>query len=63
VTAPPPEEPRSTERSEAPIYKKWWFWTAIGVVAAGAVGGALLLGGTSNPSCPKGITCKSIGSP
>jgi tetratricopeptide (TPR) repeat protein len=25
-----------------PIYKRWWFWTAIGVVAAGAVVGIVL---------------------
>lgn len=27
-----------------PIYKKWWFWTAIGVVAVGAGGTILYLG-------------------
>jgi hypothetical protein len=38
---------------EAPIYKKWWFWTGIGVVAAGAVVAVLLLsGGTTRPDCP-----------
>jgi hypothetical protein len=41
VTAmtPPPDS-----EATAPIYKRWWFWTAIGVVAAGvgiaAAGGA-----------------------
>lgn len=37
VTAPPPE-------ASPPIYKRWWFWTGLGVIAAGvgiaAAGGA-----------------------
>jgi tetratricopeptide (TPR) repeat protein len=32
ATAPPPAPPK-------PIYKKWWFWTAVGVVAVGAAVG------------------------
>ena len=28
---PPPENPEG-----APVYKKWWFWTGVAVVAAGA---------------------------
>lgn len=32
VTAPPP--------AAAPVYKRWWFWTAVGVVLAGAAVGA-----------------------
>ena len=30
ITATAPIEPRT------PVYKKWWLWTAVGVVAAGA---------------------------
>jgi hypothetical protein len=42
-----------------PIYTRWWFWTIIGVVAAGAaVGVVLAMGGTSKPDCPAGVTCK-----
>jgi tetratricopeptide (TPR) repeat protein len=34
ATAPPP--------AHTPVYKKWWLWTVVGVVVAGAVvGGAL----------------------
>jgi tetratricopeptide (TPR) repeat protein len=33
VTAPPPEPKRT------PVYKRWWLWTAVGVVAAGAAVG------------------------
>jgi hypothetical protein len=35
-----------------PIYTRWWFWTALGVVAAGGVAAALLIpGGVTKPSC------------
>jgi hypothetical protein len=41
--------------SASPIYKKWWFWTAIGVVAAGTVAAVLLVpGGVTRPDCPAG---------
>jgi hypothetical protein len=36
-------EPAATEETRTPIYKRWWFWTAIGVVAVGAGGTAYLL--------------------
>ena len=29
------------------VFRKWWFWTAVGVVAAGATTGAILLSRTS----------------
>lgn len=37
VASPPPP---------TPVYKRWWFWTAIGVVAAGAVAGGVAYGVT-----------------
>ncbi len=39
--------------TETPVYERWWFWTAIGVVVAGGVVAALLLsgGGTTKPPC------------
>jgi hypothetical protein len=38
---------------ETPVYKKWWFWTGIGAVVAGAVvTGVVLSGGDSKPPCP-----------
>ncbi len=43
-TAPPAEE-----TAGKPIYKKWWFWTAVGAVAAGGVA-AVLLSGRSSPA-------------
>jgi hypothetical protein len=43
----------------SPIYERWWFWTAIGVVVAGGVVAALLIpGGTTKPPCPSGVTCQ-----
>ena len=46
-----PGEPPPGER-EHPVYTRWWFWTAIGVVVAGGVAAALLIpGGTTRPAC------------
>jgi hypothetical protein len=44
-----------------PVYTRWWFWTAIGVVVAGGVAAALLIpGGTTRPTCfsPDPGVCK-----
>jgi tetratricopeptide (TPR) repeat protein len=51
VTAPPPEK-------KTPVYKKWWLWTAVGVVAVGAaLGAGLAVGLQSNtPSSALGAT-------
>jgi tetratricopeptide (TPR) repeat protein len=41
-----------------PVYKRWWFWTAIGAVVLGSVGLAFALNrGSSDPSCPVGRIC------
>jgi PEGA domain-containing protein len=45
-------DPEPIVTSSSPIYKKWWFWTAIGVVVAGGVTGlavGLTAGGSSIP--------------
>jgi tetratricopeptide (TPR) repeat protein len=40
-----------------PFYTKWWFWTAVGAVAVGAL--VLALRGPHDPSCPSDRTaCK-----
>jgi tetratricopeptide (TPR) repeat protein len=47
VSSPPP----STSEAH-PVYTRWWFWTAIGVVAAGAVITAIAVsssGGSAGP--------------
>jgi hypothetical protein len=33
---PPPQVARAPEESPDAWYRKWWFWTAVGVVALGA---------------------------
>jgi tetratricopeptide (TPR) repeat protein len=38
------------EESEGGILTKWWFWTAVGVVAVGAGTAAVTLGGNSPPT-------------
>ena len=35
--------------AETPLYKKWWLWTAVGVVAVGAGAAALSTGGNTAP--------------
>ncbi len=43
---------RPPDEESHPIYKRWWFWTALGVVAAGGVAAALLIpGGVTKPTC------------
>jgi tetratricopeptide (TPR) repeat protein len=56
VPPPPAEEP-------APVYKRWWFWTAVGVaVAAGTVGVLAATGtfksGAKDPACEAGRICQ-----
>jgi tetratricopeptide (TPR) repeat protein len=46
ASAPPPEK-------KTPVYKKWWLWTAVGVVAVGVgVGLGVGLGTSSSGSLP-----------
>ncbi len=51
--AHPPARPVA---EPAPIYKRWWFWTALGVVAAGAAGGVILARGKTD-LCPPQRDC------
>ena len=48
ASAPPPA-------AKTPVYKKWWLWTAVGVVAAGAAVG-LGVGLTRTPAAPTANT-------
>ncbi|HZS39853.1 MAG TPA: tetratricopeptide repeat protein [Polyangia bacterium] len=43
IVAPPPAPPKRT-----PIYKRWWLWTTVAVVAAVGVGVGLGVGLTAN---------------
>jgi hypothetical protein len=49
-------QPQPVE-AESPIYKKWWFWTGVGVLVAGGVITAVVLssGGTTRPNCPMDV--------
>jgi hypothetical protein len=42
---------RSEANAKPPIWSKWWFWTAVGVVAAGAATTAVV---ASQPKVPEG---------
>lgn len=45
----------SSPTESHPIYTRWWFWTAIGVVAAGGI--IIALSAKHDPACPGGYTC------
>jgi len=45
-------EPSRTQPASTPIYKRWWFWTLIGAVAAGAAGTGIYFGTRGEPASP-----------
>jgi len=48
-------QPVAASAHAAPVYKKWWLWTVVGVVVAGAaVGGALAATVPKDASIPAG---------
>jgi hypothetical protein len=66
VTAPaavavaPPAETPAPAAGRAPLYKRWWFWTAVAGVIATGVGVAAATGAlrqTRDASCPSGREC------
>jgi len=52
LTVPLQAEPR--DDASHPIYKRWWFWVGIGVVAAGATSIAVMSGGDDTPASDLG---------
>lgn len=64
-TAPPPVEaapavdlsraPADQPAPSAPFYKKWWFWTAVGVVAVVGVGAGIAAARDKPPSTSLGL--------
>lgn len=54
ATDPAPKEPQAATPAAAtestPVYKKWWFWTLIGVGVAGGVAAGVAVAATSAPS-------------
>jgi hypothetical protein len=54
---PPPPEPAP---EEAPVYKKWWFWTLIGGAVVGGLGIAAAAGAftkTQDATCMAPVKC------
>lgn len=49
----PPPAPADTR----PLYKRWWFWAAVGVIAAGTVTAIAVAASQRNTSCPSGHVC------
>jgi tetratricopeptide (TPR) repeat protein len=61
LVAAPASPPSGEETESAPVYKKWWFWTLIGVAVAGGVGAAFATGAfkkTQDAPCRTGYTCQ-----
>ena len=48
---------KDTAQTGSPFYKKWWFWTGVGVVAAGAVATILIAGRSNGPCSAANLTC------
>jgi tetratricopeptide (TPR) repeat protein len=53
------DEPPASGSSDAarPIYKRWWFWTAVGVVLIGGSIGVYAATRSSGSACEAGRTC------
>jgi hypothetical protein len=58
--APKDDLPKQ-QQARKPIYKTWWFWTAIGGIVAGGVAVTVAVVETRPPSCPDGSSCVRIG--
>lgn len=64
--APPPYAPVSTASTEmdsapatsTPVYKRAWFWAAVGAVVAGGVVAVVLATRPREQSCPGTYTCR-----
>lgn len=46
-SAPPPAD--AAVNAEPPVWRRWWFWTAVGAVAAGAVAGGVWVATAPEP--------------
>jgi hypothetical protein len=59
----PLREPEDENGDSPPFYKTWWFWTATGVVVAGAVVTGVLLGASAAGEEPSGKVILLINPP
>jgi hypothetical protein len=58
-----PDSSGPGDASDRPLYARWWFWTAIGAVAAGGIAAAILLSrGHSSPCDASASACTTWGS-
>jgi hypothetical protein len=48
---------KDTTETGSSFYEKWWFWTGVGVVAAGTVATILLAGRSNGPCSGASLTC------
>jgi len=57
---PPPPPKKKSEKHGKPLYARWWFWTGISVLAAGAALPFLWPEKSQGPSCPPGDVCGAV---
>lgn len=57
---PAPGVPSATDEASAPIWKRWWFWTAAGALVAS---GAVILILSTRDNCPSGASCRTVSIP
>jgi hypothetical protein len=51
--------PAPAPAPDTPVLRQWWFWGAIGVVAAvGVVAAIVLTRPPGRPGCPAGFACE-----
>ena len=50
-----------TARLSTPVYKRWWLWTIVGVVVAGAAAGTaiLLIRANDEPTHYRGVVTQN----
>jgi hypothetical protein len=46
------DEQRAAAASRPPVWRRWWFWTAVGVAVVGGVVAAVALTGDGEPGVP-----------
>jgi PEGA domain len=59
--APPPAPPpprRERPRPHTAFYRRWWFWSGVGVIVLGLAAGAIIVHERDRgPACPGGDSC------